>query len=68
MGIAVLVRQETPLTREFPRLPIYSLARVEARYWGAGVHCELCRKDVPLFRVGRGRRLHAMELEPALAG
>ena len=66
MGIAVLVRQETPLTREFPRLPIYSLADVEARYWGAGVHCALCRGDVPLFRVGPGRRLEAMEAEAAL--
>lgn len=51
MGIAVIIYQPTPQTRDFGTLPLYYLARLEASYYADGAHCELCKQGVPLEKV-----------------
>jgi orotate phosphoribosyltransferase len=51
VGLAVVIYQPTPKTRDFGSLPLYYLARLEASYYADGAHCELCKQAVPLERV-----------------
>ena len=51
LGLAVVICQPTPNTRDFGRLPLYYLARLEASYYTDAAHCELCKTGVPLDRV-----------------
>jgi orotate phosphoribosyltransferase len=48
VGMAVIIYQPTPQTRDFGSLPLYYLARLEASYYADGAHCELCKQGVPL--------------------
>jgi orotate phosphoribosyltransferase len=52
MGLAVLVYQPTPRTRNFGSLPLYCLARIDASYYADAGSCELCRRGIPLHQVG----------------
>jgi len=51
VGMAVIIYQPTPQTRDFGALPLYYLARLEASYYADGDHCELCKQGVPLETV-----------------
>jgi len=51
VALAVLVYQPTPRTRDFGSLPLYCLAKIEASYYADAGACELCRREVPLYRV-----------------
>ena len=51
MALAVIIYQPTPNTHDFGSLPLYYLAKLEARYYADAAHCELCKKGVPLQRV-----------------
>jgi orotate phosphoribosyltransferase len=51
VGMAVIIYQPTPQTRDFGALPLYYLARLEASYYADGAHCELCKQGVPLETV-----------------
>jgi orotate phosphoribosyltransferase len=51
VGMAVIIYQPTPQTRDFGALPLYYLARLEASYYADGAHCELCKQSVPLETV-----------------
>jgi orotate phosphoribosyltransferase len=51
VGLAVIIYQPTPDTYDFGGLPLYYLAKLEARYFADAAHCELCRQGVPLEKV-----------------
>lgn len=51
VGLAVLIYQPTPHTRNFGQLPLYYLAKLDARYYTDASSCELCNKGVPLQKV-----------------
>ena len=51
VGLAVVIYQPTPDTHDFGSLPLYYLAKLEARYFSDAAHCELCRQGVPLEKV-----------------
>ncbi|HXK05339.1 MAG TPA: phosphoribosyltransferase family protein [Verrucomicrobiae bacterium] len=51
VGLAVIIYQPTPDTHDFGNLPLYYLAKLEARYFSDAAHCELCRQGVPLEKV-----------------
>lgn len=51
VGLAVLIYQPTPHTRSFGQLPLYYLAKLDARYYTDASSCELCRKGIPLQKV-----------------
>jgi orotate phosphoribosyltransferase len=51
VGIAVVIYQPTPNTRDFGPLPLYYLAKLEASYYADAAHCELCRRGVRLEKV-----------------
>jgi orotate phosphoribosyltransferase len=51
VGIAVVIYQPTPNTKEFGPLPLFYLAKLEASYYADAQHCDLCRRDVKLERV-----------------
>jgi len=51
LALAVVVHQPTPTTLSFGSLPLYYLARLDARYYADAGHCELCKKGVPVDRV-----------------
>ena len=51
VGMAVIIYQPTPQTRDFGTLPLYYLARLEASYYADGAHCELCKQGQPLETV-----------------
>jgi orotate phosphoribosyltransferase len=50
-GLAVVIYQPTPDTHDFGNLPLYYLAKLDARYFSDAGHCELCRQGVPLEKV-----------------
>lgn len=50
-GIAVVIYQPTPNIFDFGNLPLYYLAKLDARYFADGQQCDLCRQGVPLERV-----------------
>jgi orotate phosphoribosyltransferase len=51
VGLAVLAYQPTPDTHDFGSLPLYYLAKLEGKYYSDPVHCELCRRNLPLEKV-----------------
>ena len=51
LGLAVVIYQPTPDTRDFGSLPLYYLAKLEARYYADSAHCELCKQGRPLEKV-----------------
>jgi orotate phosphoribosyltransferase len=51
VGLAVIVHQPTPDMHDFGALPIYSLAKLDARYYADAEHCEMCRRGTPLEKV-----------------
>jgi orotate phosphoribosyltransferase len=50
-GLAVIIYQPTPQTIGFGALPLYYLAKLEARYYAAGAECALCKRGLPLEKV-----------------
>ena len=51
VGLAVIIYQPTPQTLSFGPLPLYYLAKLEARYYAAGAECALCKRGLPLEKV-----------------
>lgn len=51
VGLAVIVYQPTPKTPDFAPLPLYYLAKLDARYYTDAASCELCRRGVPVEKV-----------------
>ncbi len=51
VGLAVVVYQPTPHTRDFGALPLYYLARLNASYYADAEHCDLCKAGVPVQKV-----------------
>jgi orotate phosphoribosyltransferase len=51
VGLAVIIYQPTPDCRDFGDLPLYHLAKLEARYFADAAQCELCRQGIPLEKV-----------------
>ncbi len=51
VGLAVIIYQPTPQTLNFGSLPLYYLAKLEARYYSAGAECALCKRGLPLEKV-----------------
>jgi len=51
VGLAVIIYQPTPNTHDFGNLPLYHLAKLDARYSADAAHCELCKQGVPLEKV-----------------
>ena len=51
VGLAVIIYQPTPQTVGFGALPLYYLAKLEARYYAAGAECALCKRGLPLEKV-----------------
>jgi orotate phosphoribosyltransferase len=51
VGLAVIIYQPTPNTRNFGSLPLYYLAKLEASYYADNAHCDLCRRGVKLDKV-----------------
>ena len=51
VGLAVIIYQPTPTTLSFGSLPLYYLAKLEARYYAAGAECALCKRGLPLEKV-----------------
>ena len=51
VGLAVIIYQPTPNTHDFGNLPLYYLAKLDARYFSDAAHCELCRQGVPCEKV-----------------
>jgi orotate phosphoribosyltransferase len=51
VGVAVVIYQPTPNTRDFGSLPLYYLAKLEASYYADAGHCDLCRRGVKLEKV-----------------
>jgi orotate phosphoribosyltransferase len=51
VGLAVIIYQPTPDTHDFGDLPLYYLAKLDARYYADAAHCELCKRGDPLEKV-----------------
>ena len=51
VGLAVIIYQPTPQTLGFGSLPLYYLAKLDARYYVDGVECALCKRALPLEKV-----------------
>ena len=51
VGLAVVIYQPTPNTRDFGSLPLYYLAKLDASYYSDAAHCDLCRRGVKLEKV-----------------
>ncbi len=51
VGLAVIIYQPTPDTRNFGSLPLYYLAKLDARYYADAAHCDLCRRGVKVQKV-----------------
>jgi orotate phosphoribosyltransferase len=51
VGLGVVIYQPTPSTQDFGKLPLYYLAKLDARYYADGAHCELCKAGQPLEKV-----------------
>ena len=48
VALAVIVYQPTPKTYDFGNLPLYYLARLEARYYSSAEDCVLCKAGTPI--------------------
>ncbi len=51
VGLAVIIYQPTPDTWNFGSLPLYYLAKLDARYYADAAHCDLCRRGVKVEKV-----------------
>lgn len=51
VGLAVIVYQPMPGCADFGSLPLYYLAKLEARYAVDGARCEWCRSGEPLIKT-----------------
>ncbi len=51
VGLAVIVYQPMPGCKDFGNLPLYYLAKLDARYAVDSAHCEWCKSGEPLTRV-----------------
>ena len=51
LGLAVIIYQPNPNTKDFGSLPLYYLAKLEASYYADAGHCDLCRRGVNLEKV-----------------
>jgi orotate phosphoribosyltransferase len=51
VGLAVVIYQPTPKTRDFGSLPFYYLAKLDAMFYTDAAHCDLCKRGVPLDNV-----------------
>src|SRR6202171_4777627 len=51
MGLAVVIFQPIPQTKDFGSLPLFYLAKLEASYYTDAASCDLCKRGVPLERV-----------------
>jgi len=51
LGLAVVIYQPTPNTKDFGSLPLYYLAKLEASYYSDAENCDLCRRGVKLEKV-----------------
>jgi orotate phosphoribosyltransferase len=51
VGLAVIIYQPTPNTKDFGSLPVYYLAKLDAHYYTDSSNCDLCRKGEPLQKV-----------------
>ncbi len=48
VGLAVIIYQPNPDMINFGPLPLYYLAKLDARYYADAAHCELCKRGEPL--------------------
>jgi orotate phosphoribosyltransferase len=48
VGLAVIIYQPNPDMIDFGSLPLYYLAKLDARYFADAAHCELCKRGEPL--------------------
>lgn len=48
VGLAVIIYQPNPEMIDFGSLPLYYLAKLDARYFADAAHCELCKRGEPL--------------------
>ena len=51
LGLAVLVYQPTPETKDFGSLPLYYLAKLDTSYYSGKDACDLCKRGVPVEKV-----------------
>jgi orotate phosphoribosyltransferase len=51
VGLAVIIYQPFPNCASFGNLPLYYLAKLEARYAVDSAHCEWCKAGVPLIKT-----------------
>ena len=51
VGLAVIIYQPTPKTKDFGSLPLYYLAKLDATYYKDAASCEMCRSNVPVEKV-----------------
>jgi orotate phosphoribosyltransferase len=51
IGLAVIVYQPTPQTRDFGSLPLYYLAKLDGSYYANGEVCEMCASARPVVKV-----------------
>lgn len=54
VGLAVLIHQPTPHTRNFGSLPFYYLAKLDASYYTDAANCDLCQQGIPVQKVWVG--------------
>ncbi len=48
VGLAVIIYQPNPDMVDFGSLPLYYLAKLDARYYADAAHCEMCKREEPL--------------------
>jgi orotate phosphoribosyltransferase len=48
VGLAVVIYQPNPDMIDFGPLPLYYLAKLDARYFADAAHCELCKRGEPV--------------------
>ena len=51
VALAVVIYQPNPEMRNFGSLPLYYLAKLDARYYASAADCELCKRGLPLEKV-----------------
>lgn len=51
VGLATIIYQPTPQTPEFRDLPLFYLAKLDARYSIDAESCELCKQELPVESV-----------------
>lgn len=51
VGLAVIIYQPVPNCATFGNLPLYYLAKLDARYAVDSAHCEWCKSGVPLIKT-----------------